>query len=85
MKNNIYFQDVCLMLTVDGDKLYGEISQDCGRYKYIKENELSDLDKDIWRSGGSSELVLQKYKYIRELLENYVKENLYYDNNIKLY
>lgn len=76
-KMNIYFEDVCLMLTVAGDKLYGEVSQDCGRYKYVKENEISDLDKDVWRAGGSSQLVLQKYQMLSEIVKTYVKEKLY--------
>jgi phosphoribosylaminoimidazole-succinocarboxamide synthase len=76
-KINVYFEDVCLMLTVNGDKLYGEVSQDCGRYKYVYENELSDLDKDIWRAGGSSEIVLQKYQMMSSLVKNYVKSVLY--------
>ena len=70
---NIYIQDICLMLTVTGDKVYGEVSQDCGRYKYKDEHTLSDLDKDIWRSGGSSDLVLEKYKKLTELVIAHVK------------
>lgn len=81
-KMNIYFEDVCLMLTVEGDKLYGEVSQDCGRYKYVKENELSDLDKDIWRAGGSSELVLDKYKMLSNIIKEYVKNTLYEQDKI---
>lgn len=72
-KNNLYFEDVCFMLTIEGDKMYGEVSQDCGRYKYTKENELTDLDKDVWRRGGSFELVLEKYKMISDIIEKYVK------------
>jgi phosphoribosylaminoimidazole-succinocarboxamide synthase len=82
-KMNIYFEDVCLMFTTSGDKLYGEVSQDCGRYKYVFENQLSDLDKDVWRAGGSSELVLQKYQMISSLVKNYVKNVLYEDEDKK--
>jgi phosphoribosylaminoimidazole-succinocarboxamide synthase len=81
-KMNIYFEDVCLMLTVDGDKLYGEVSQDCGRYKYVKENELTDLDKDVWRAGGSSQLVLQKYQMLSGIVKDYVKNVLYENDRI---
>ena len=35
-------------------------------------SELSDLDKDIWRAGGSSELVLEKWKIMTHLVEDYV-------------
>lgn len=73
---NIYFVDVCLMFTTQGNKLYGEISQDCGRYKYIEEDKLSDLDKDIWRAGGSSDVVLLKYKKLSEMFEKYL-ESIY--------
>lgn len=31
----IRFKDVCFMPTVDGTKLYGEVSQDCGRYDWL--------------------------------------------------
>jgi len=72
-KMNIYMQDICLMLTVDGDKLYGEVSQDCGRYKYKHEHTLTDLDKDIWRAGGSSDLVLEKYKKLTSLVKAHVR------------
>lgn len=71
-KMQIYFEDVCLMLTTDGDKLYGEVSQDCGRYKHMKEDGLTDLDKDVWRAGGSSELVLTKYRMISKIVHDYV-------------
>jgi phosphoribosylaminoimidazole-succinocarboxamide synthase len=81
-KMNVYFEDVCLMLTVEGDKLYGEVSQDCGRYKYVKENELSDLDKDVWRAGGSSQLVLQKYQMLSAIVKDYVKNVLYEQDKI---
>lgn len=65
----IQFQDVCLMMLSDGKKLFGEVSQDCGRYKYLEENKLSAMDKDIWRAGGSSELVLEKWKKFSALIE----------------
>ena len=79
---SVYFEDVCLMLTVSGDKLYGEVSQDCGRYKYVHENQLTDLDKDVWRAGGSSQLVLQKYQMLSVLVSKYVKETLYEEDKI---
>jgi phosphoribosylaminoimidazole-succinocarboxamide synthase len=69
---SIRFKDVCFMPTVEGDKLYGEVSQDCGRYEYMNLNELESLDKDIWRAGGSSELVLQKWKKLSEIIQKYV-------------
>jgi phosphoribosylaminoimidazole-succinocarboxamide synthase len=69
---SIRFKDVCFMPTVEGDKLYGEVSQDCGRYEYINLDGLESLDKDIWRAGGSSELVLEKWKKLSEIIQKYV-------------
>jgi len=75
-KLNIRFKDVCFMPTIDGDRLYGEVSQDCGRYEAIDpsreafqkcvpdeipwKDDSASLDKDVWRAGGSSDLVLEK-------------------------
>ena len=79
-KINLYFEDVCFMLDVNGDTMYGEVSQDCGRYKYLKDGEIIDLDKDVWRNWESFENVLMKYRRIREMIENFVKQEYY---NIK--
>ena len=68
----IYFEDICFMVTVDGSMHYYEISQDCGRYKALDENKLDDLDKDVWRAGGSSELVYQKWHQMTEIVQKYV-------------
>eukprot|EP00817_Percolomonadidae_sp_ATCC50343_P007514 CAMPEP_0117418266 /NCGR_PEP_ID=MMETSP0758-20121206/83_1 /TAXON_ID=63605 /ORGANISM="Percolomonas cosmopolitus, Strain AE-1 (ATCC 50343)" /LENGTH=128 /DNA_ID=CAMNT_0005198669 /DNA_START=609 /DNA_END=991 /DNA_ORIENTATION=- len=46
-RRDIQLIDICLMITEDGQSIYGEISQDCGRYRSTKES----LDKDIWRKG----------------------------------
>ena len=76
-KMNLYFEDVCFMLTVEGDTMYGEVSQDCGRYKYIHEHKLTDLDKDVWRNWGSFDLLLKQYKMITNIITNYVKKTFY--------
>jgi broad-specificity NMP kinase/phosphoribosylaminoimidazole-succinocarboxamide synthase len=76
LKINIYLVDCCFMYTSNGKMLYGEFSQDCGRYKYIGEDQLDNLDKDIWRAGGSSDLVLEKYKKMSSLVENGMKKHL---------
>ena len=65
------------MLTVEGDVMYGEVSQDCGRYKYIHEHKLTDLDKDVWRNWGSFEQVLTQYKMITKIVTDYVKKTYY--------
>lgn len=70
----ILFQDVCFMITTDGKMHYSEISQDCGRYKKIDEDGLSSLDKDVWRAGGSSELVYDKWRQLTKITYEYVKK-----------
>ncbi len=82
LENNIYMVDCCFMYTTDGLMLYGEFSQDCGRYKYVNEHQLEDLDKDIWRAGGSSDLVLEKYKKISYLVQKGMKIYLQRDLNM---
>lgn len=74
-KMNIYFEDVCFMITTDGKMHYYEISQDCGRYKQIDESGMTDLDKDVWRSGGSSELVYEKWNRMAVIVNDYVKND----------
>ena len=76
-KINLYFEDVCFMLDVNGDTMYGEVSQDCGRYKYLNNGEIVDLDKDVWRNWESFENVREKYKRIRKMIEKFVKEEFY--------
>ena len=71
----IYFVDVCFMLTTDGKKHFYEISQDCGRFKRKDESGMTDLDKDIWRAGGSSDLVLKKWSEITKITHDYVRKN----------
>jgi len=57
--------DLCLFLTEDGETVFGEISQDCGRYRHF---DLGSLDKDVWRAGGSSEQVLDKWRTLLEVI-----------------
>ena len=87
-KINIRFKDVCFMPTVDGDRLYGEVSQDCGRYEAIQDDDdafqgcvkdaipWKSLDKDVWRAGGSSELVLEKWRRLTFLIDSYTRDHL---------
>lgn len=66
--------DICFMFTKDGTKMYYEISQDCAR---IKKLDLSDdYDKDIWRAGGSSELIIEKWKQIADFATSAIKTEL---------
>jgi phosphoribosylaminoimidazole-succinocarboxamide synthase len=73
-KMGIYFEDICFMITTDGSKHYSEISQDCGRYKKETEEGLNDLDKDVWRSGGSGELVHLKWRMMTNITKEYVEK-----------
>ena len=57
-EHQIVCNDLCLFITEDGSTLYGEISQDCGRFRHF---DLGSLDKDVWRAGGSAEDVLKKW------------------------
>ncbi len=57
--------DLCLFLTEDGKTVFGEISQDCGRFRHF---DLGSLDKDVWRAGGSSEQVLSKWQTLLDIV-----------------
>lgn len=74
-KMNVFFEDVCFMITTDGYMHWSEISQDCGRYKLMDDNGYTALDKDVWRAGGSSELVTQKWSQMSGIVNKYVREN----------
>lgn len=62
---DIVLYDLCLFITEDGKKVFGEISQDCGRFRHF---DLGSLDKDAWRAGGSSEHVLEKWSLLLKLI-----------------
>ena len=42
------------MLNNDGSMIWSEINPDCMRVKLNQDNIRTDMDKDIWRAGGSS-------------------------------
>jgi len=65
-EKNIVFCDLCMFISEDGKLVYGEISPDCGRYRHL---DYGSLDKDAWRTGGSSADVVGKWKLLCELLE----------------
>lgn len=62
---DIVFYDLCMFIAEDGNLVYGEISPDCGRYRHL---DLGSLDKDIWRTGGSSKDVVHKWKLLCKLI-----------------
>lgn len=63
--HDIICYDLCLFISEDGKTVYGEISQDCGRFRHYS---LGSLDKDVWRAGGSSSQVLEKWQLLLELI-----------------
>jgi len=65
-ERDIVCYDLCLFVTEDGGTVFGEISQDCGRYRHF---DLGSLDKDVWRAGGSSSQVLDKWRLLAEFIE----------------
>lgn len=62
---DIVCYDLCLFLSQDGKTVFGEISQDCGRFRHF---DLGSLDKDVWRAGGSSADVLKKWRLLNDLI-----------------
>ncbi len=62
---DIVMYDLCLFITADGETVFGEISQDCGRYRHF---DLGSLDKDVWRTGGSSARVMDKWKLLLDAI-----------------
>lgn len=64
-EKDIVHYDLCLFITEDGKTVFGEVSQDCGRYRHY---ELGSLDKDVWRAGGSSKDVLAKWQLLLDLI-----------------
>jgi phosphoribosylaminoimidazole-succinocarboxamide synthase len=63
---DIVCYDLCLFIAEDGETVFGEISQDCGRFRHF---DLGSLDKDVWRAGGSSEDVLQKWQLLLDMIQ----------------
>jgi XTP/dITP diphosphohydrolase len=64
---DIVLYDLCLFVAQDGELVYGEISPDCGRFRHFF---LGSLDKDVWRSGGSSAQVLDKWQLLAEHIKS---------------
>ena len=66
-EKDIIVYDLCLFISEDGKTVYGEISPDCGRYRHF---DLGSLDKDVWRAGGSSKEVLEKWNLLHKMIKN---------------
>lgn len=65
-KRGLELWDICFFITQDGTTLFGEISPDCLR---VRAADGSSLDKDIWRSGGSSHTVLEKWQLFVDTIQ----------------
>lgn len=65
-EKDIVFCDLCMFIDESGTMVYGEISPDCGRYRHL---DYGSLDKDEWRTGGSSDDVLNKWRMLCDLIE----------------
>ncbi|MEG1009202.1 MAG: phosphoribosylaminoimidazolesuccinocarboxamide synthase [Clostridia bacterium] len=65
VEKDIVIYDLCLFISEDGKTVFGEISPDCGRYRHF---DLGSLDKDIWRAGGSSSDVLDKWNLLYKMI-----------------
>lgn len=63
----VMMYDVCFFIDETGQTVFGEISQDCGRFRHF---DYGELDKDVWRAGGSSDRVLKKWRKLAEIVEN---------------
>jgi hypothetical protein len=63
---DVVIYDLCLFISADGHTVFGEISQDCGRYRHF---DMGEFDKDVWRAGGSHEEVLEKWKFLCKMLK----------------
>jgi phosphoribosylaminoimidazole-succinocarboxamide synthase len=63
---DIVVYDLCLFLTEDGRTVFGEISQDCGRFRHF---HLGPLDKDVGRAGGSNAELLERWRRLLEAIE----------------
>lgn len=58
-------RDICFFVSTDGHTLFGEVSPDGMRVR----DATGNLDKDIWRAGGSSKLLLEKWQQLADIVE----------------
>lgn len=69
---NLLLIDICFFIDRPGKKVFGEISPDCMRVRFLDgdPNTAESFDKDIWRNGEKEMLLLDRYKKLHELLFN---------------
>lgn len=58
--------DICFFIDQSGKCIFSEISPDCMRVRSVENKE--SVDKDIWRAGGSSPLLLEKWTKFLEMI-----------------
>jgi phosphoribosylaminoimidazole-succinocarboxamide synthase len=61
----LHLKDICFFIDESGECIFSEITPDCMRVFSIE----GSLDKDVWRAGGSSPLLLQKWSRFLELIK----------------
>ncbi len=62
--------DICFFIDRSGSIIYGEISPDCMRVRNGESSDAKSFDKDVWRSGGTPDDVLNRYWRLYELVFN---------------
>lgn len=68
-------QDVCFMLTSDGQSFYGELSPDCMRVK----DDTRDLDKDLFRKAYPNDQLLATYWELTRRVEDVIQLTSHYE------
>lgn len=63
-KRGLQLQDICFFIDQSGTCIFSEVTPDCMRVTSTE----GSLDKDIWRAGGSSPLLLEKWTRFLELI-----------------
>jgi phosphoribosylaminoimidazole-succinocarboxamide synthase len=65
-KRGLVLQDICFFIDEEGSCVFSEITPDCMR---VTSTDEGSLDKDVWRAGGSSPLLLEKWSRFLELIK----------------
>jgi len=71
--------DICFFIDRTGKVLYGEISPDCMRVRSRAAIEGESFDKDIWRSGGKPEEVVDRYRLLHQKVFGETITKLHYN------
>ena len=68
LRSNLQLIDICFFIDRTGRVIYGEISPDCMRVRSHGSKDAESFDKDVWRSGGKPEEVLDRYRRLYQTL-----------------